>query len=185
MFKTLRILLVCILFLVGCKVTNNDSPINKNPLENNESDENKESEDVEYIVFFDEIEVVKALAKLFLEQTPQDTKDKDFTKPNFYMSGEETDYFDGNNFQGNVMYNTLEKELELNFIIGLGSCTGALDGHRVGYVFDLIEKSINNLDVVEWTGCDNNEIFEIELENKELVNFAMSNYSSIKLKYDK
>ncbi len=101
------------------------------------------------------------------------------------MSGEETDYFDGNNFQGNVMYNTLEKELELNFIIGLGSCTGALDGHRVGYVFDLIEKSINNLDVVAWTGCDNNEIFEIELDNEELVSFAMSIYSSIKLKYDK
>lgn len=187
MKKILILLIIASSFLYACQ----SSPSNKqsqSTLANKkdflaDKEENASSLDGnEVIIFYDDVKVEAAFNNLYLEIMP---KNKEVEKPNFYISGSEKEFFDEKKVEGNVEYNTLDKNVNLNFLIGYDSCTGALDGPRVIYTFDLIKESVENLKIKEWRGCDSKKAYKPKLSKDELSYFAKSVYATIKEKYER
>lgn len=144
------------------------------------SNSTDESNEGETIVFNDKIKTTILLKEIHLETHT----DINFEKPLFYISGSEKGYFSGKEFEGTVEYNTTDNTLKLSYILSEGkSCLGAMDGHDVKYVVNLIENTISNKVIIEWTGCNEDETYMLKVSDEELMDFAFAVYTTMKSKY--
>lgn len=184
MKKLLIILLLPLLF--ACTNTPNqavDPDLEGNNLETTYRDENKR------INFDESIETTKVIDDIVIEILINRVGDntiflEDYTLPYFFFATYDNLFFNEKaSLEGTAIYNSEVNELQLNYILGVGSSTGALDGDHVNYTINLKDQSLNNFSTKEWTGKKEDDLSANDISEKEYIDFGLSLYSTLKERY--
>lgn len=85
----------------------------------------------------------------------------------------------GDNNEGHVQLDIDDLEIDIELVVGVTSCTGAIDGHRIEYEVDLRTDRIDDKEIHLFKGCNNDESYPFEVSNDELLAFAHDLYHTM------
>ena len=164
------IVILLILFLVGCQKDNTVKPIKETETTGNVGDN----------LFPDEISQTTVLDNITIQSMMTQTLENG----EYYLAAEKVVVFKQNPVEGSFSYSPKDVKMTLSLTISEGeSCLGAIDGHKVNYTVNLKTKSIADKKVEVWKGCDEKTDYEFDYTDDQLVDFAIGVYSTLKAKH--
>lgn len=184
MKKLLIILLIPLLFACTSKPS---QVVNPDLIENNQETTYR---DVGLRIDFDDsVETTKVIDDIFIEILINRVGDNtifldDYTSPSFFFATYDNLFFNEKaSLEGTVIYNSDINELSIQYIVGVGSSTGALDGDHVSYTINLMDQSLDNFSTNEWTGKKDDDLSAKDISEKEYIDFGLDLYSTLKERY--
>lgn len=184
MKKLLIILLLPLLFACTSKPS---QVVDPDLIENNQ--ETTYRDEGLRIDFDDSVETTKVIDEIFIEILINRVGDntiflEDYTSPQFFFATYDNLFFNNKaSLEGTVTYNSDTNKLNIQYIVGVGTSTGALDGDHVSYTFNLNDQSLDDFSIKEWTGKKEDDLSANDISEKEYVDFSMSLYSTLKERY--